>query len=160
MQGKCPGAGQDRSRKRAALQITKREYSCHNKTTPDFIEVAYLISGIITDRGGNVSHAAILAKGFNIPCVVGCQTATTTIRDGDLIRLDATAGVVLGVVHDFTRKHTTPIFQDKGSNLLNAIEAQANWPGLLSHTGIGARSCNPYWVQPRIILIKVHLNLS
>lgn len=67
-------------------------------TTPDFIEVAHLISGIITDRGGVVCHAAILSREFNIPCVVGCQTATTTIKDGDRIRLDATAGVVLGVV--------------------------------------------------------------
>lgn len=64
-------------------------------TSPDFIEVAHLISGIVADRGGVLCHAAILAREFNIPCIVGCQTATTTIKDGDHIRLDATAGIVL-----------------------------------------------------------------
>lgn len=67
-------------------------------TTPDFIEVAHLISGIITDRGGVVCHAAILAREFQIPCVVGCQTATTTIKEGKKILLDATASIVMGVI--------------------------------------------------------------
>ena len=67
-------------------------------TTPDFIMVAHLISGIITDRGGVVCHAAILAREFDIPCIVGCQTATTTITDGEQIRLDAISGIVVSVI--------------------------------------------------------------
>jgi phosphohistidine swiveling domain-containing protein len=66
-------------------------------TTPDFIEVANLISGLVTDRGGILCHAAILAREFNIPCIVGCHTATIAIKDGELIRVDAISGVVLGV---------------------------------------------------------------
>jgi phosphohistidine swiveling domain-containing protein len=66
-------------------------------TTPDFIEIANLITGLVTDRGGVVCHAAILAREFNIPCIVGCYDATKTIKDGEIIRMDAISGVVMGV---------------------------------------------------------------
>jgi phosphohistidine swiveling domain-containing protein len=66
-------------------------------TTPDFIEIANLITGLVTDRGGVLCHAAILAREFNIPCIVGCHDATKTIKDGEIIRMDAISGVVMGV---------------------------------------------------------------
>jgi phosphoenolpyruvate synthase/pyruvate phosphate dikinase len=66
-------------------------------TTPDFIEIANLIAGLVTDRGGVVCHAAILAREFNIPCIVGCHDATKIIKDGEIIRMDAISGVVMGV---------------------------------------------------------------
>jgi len=66
-------------------------------TTPDFIEVAHRIIGLVTDRGGVVCHAAVLAREFNIPCIVGCGNATTVIKDGERIRVDAVSGVVMGV---------------------------------------------------------------
>ncbi|WP_199615250.1 PEP-utilizing enzyme [Paenibacillus alkalitolerans] len=98
----CRGSAQGRAcialDKEHFHKIKEGDILVTTMTTPDFIKVAHLISGIITDRGGVVCHAAILAREFNIPCVVGCQTATTTIKDGDQIRLDATAGVVLGVI--------------------------------------------------------------
>jgi len=98
----CRGSAQGRAcialDKEQFLKIQKGDILVTTMTTPDFIEVAHLISGIVTDRGGIVCHAAILSREFNIPCVVGCQTATTTIRDGDLIRLDATSGIVMGVI--------------------------------------------------------------
>jgi phosphoenolpyruvate synthase/pyruvate phosphate dikinase len=76
--------------KRGSILIT-------TMTTPDFIEIANLIAGLITDRGGVVCHAAILAREFNIPCIVGCHDATQTIIDGEIIRMDAISGVVMGV---------------------------------------------------------------
>lgn len=79
-------------------KVKKGDILVTTMTTPEFIEVAHLISGLITDRGGVVCHAAILAREFNIPSVVGCQTATTTIKDGDQIRLDATSGIVVSVI--------------------------------------------------------------
>ncbi|WP_188889675.1 PEP-utilizing enzyme [Paenibacillus radicis (ex Gao et al. 2016)] len=65
-------------------------------TTPDFIEVAPLIAGLVTDRGGIVCHAAILAREFNLPCIVGCGNATETITSGQKIRIDAISGIVMG----------------------------------------------------------------
>jgi phosphohistidine swiveling domain-containing protein len=66
-------------------------------TTPDFIMIAELISGIVADRGGVLCHAAILAREYNIPCIVGCVDATSTINEGQIIRMDAVSGVVVGV---------------------------------------------------------------
>jgi phosphohistidine swiveling domain-containing protein len=43
-----------------------------------------------------VCHAAILAREFNIPCIVGCGDATEKIADGRVIRMDAISGVVMG----------------------------------------------------------------
>jgi phosphoenolpyruvate synthase/pyruvate phosphate dikinase len=54
---------------------------------PDFVIVVDKIKGLITDYGGELCHAALLARTWNIPCVVGCSDATTSIRDGQNIRL-------------------------------------------------------------------------
>ena len=51
-------------------------------------------SAIITDEGGMLSHAAIVARENKIPCIVGTHTATLLIKDGDMIVLDLTHGTV------------------------------------------------------------------
>jgi len=66
-------------------------------TTPSFVPYANLVSGLITDRGGLICHAAILAREFHLPCVVGCKDATKTIQDGELIRLDSDTGIVVRI---------------------------------------------------------------
>lgn len=65
-------------------------------TDPDFILLADRIAGLVTDQGGRLCHAAILAREWGLPCVVGCRDATETITDGRQIRLDAIAGIVTG----------------------------------------------------------------
>jgi len=64
-------------------------------TAPNFVPYARIVSGLVTDKGGLVCHAAILAREFNLPCVVGCKDATKTIQDGERIRLDADTGIVV-----------------------------------------------------------------
>ena len=51
-------------------------------------------SAIVTDEGGMLSHAAIVARESNIPCIVGTRTATFLIKDGDMITLDLIKGIV------------------------------------------------------------------
>lgn len=63
-------------------------------TTPDFIPYLDKIKGIVTDEGGLLCHAAIIAREFNIPCIVGTENATSTIKDNDLIELNAYTGEV------------------------------------------------------------------
>jgi pyruvate,water dikinase len=58
--------------------------------TPLFLKIA----GVVTDTGGMLTHAAIAAREYGIPAVVGTWNATNSIRDGDLIRVDGNAGVV------------------------------------------------------------------
>ncbi len=52
------------------------------------------ISAVVTDAGGTVSHPAVLAREYEIPAVVGTSVATSTIRTGDRLRVDGTAGIV------------------------------------------------------------------
>ncbi|MBW2980312.1 hypothetical protein KY360_02750 [Candidatus Woesearchaeota archaeon] len=63
-------------------------------TNPDFIVVLEQCSGIITDIGGITSHAAIVARELNKPCITGTQYATKVLKDGDLVELDTDKGIV------------------------------------------------------------------
>ncbi len=55
----------------------------------------FLAAGaVVTDVGGVLSHATIVARDLGIPAVVNAKIATTTIRTGDRIRVDGSAGVV------------------------------------------------------------------
>ncbi|MGQ0464544.1 MAG: PEP-utilizing enzyme [Sporichthyaceae bacterium] len=63
-------------------------------TGPAFNLVLPQLAGLVTDRGGMLSHAAIVAREFGIPSVVGCATATTLIPDGARIRVDGDTGTV------------------------------------------------------------------
>ncbi len=63
-------------------------------TTPYFNVVLPLLKGIVTDRGGILSHAAIVAREYGIPGVVGTRNATERIRDGVRVQVDGDMGIV------------------------------------------------------------------
>jgi len=49
---------------------------------------------IVTTTGGLVSHAAVFAREFGIPAVLGDPTSTTRFTTGDTVRVDPIAGTV------------------------------------------------------------------
>ncbi|PIZ58205.1 phosphoenolpyruvate synthase [Candidatus Shapirobacteria bacterium CG_4_10_14_0_2_um_filter_40_12] len=61
-------------------------------TTPDFVPAMKKVSGIITDKGGQTSHAAIVSRELGVPCVVGTKTATKEFKEGDIVTLDGASG--------------------------------------------------------------------
>ena len=63
-------------------------------TSPDLMAAIRRCVGIVTDFGGITCHAAIVAREFNIPCIVGTDDATKRISDDDLVEVDANSGVV------------------------------------------------------------------
>ncbi len=63
-------------------------------TSPAFNVVLPLLGAIVTDRGGQLSHAAIVAREYGIPAVVGTLRATSTIPDGARVEVDGTRGRV------------------------------------------------------------------
>jgi pyruvate,water dikinase len=63
-------------------------------TSPAFNIVLPLLGAIVTDRGGQLSHAAIVAREYGIPAVVGTLRATATIADGARVEVDGTHGRV------------------------------------------------------------------
>ena len=52
------------------------------------------VSAVVTDIGAPLSHAAIVAREFGIPAVVGCGNATTVLHTGDVVTVDGAAGTV------------------------------------------------------------------
>lgn len=65
-------------------------------TDPNWEPVMKIASGIITDKGGRTSHAAIVSRELGIPCIVGSEEATKKIKTGQMITVDTTGseGVV------------------------------------------------------------------
>ena len=63
-------------------------------TSPYFNVVLPMLGAIVTDRGGQLCHAAIVAREYGIPGIVGTRDATRTIRDGERVRVDGTTGEV------------------------------------------------------------------
>jgi|CXWL01.1.fsa_nt_gi pyruvate,water dikinase len=63
-------------------------------TGPTFNVILPLLKGLVTERGGALSHAAIVAREYGIPGVVGCRDATTRVKTGARVRVDGTKGEV------------------------------------------------------------------
>ena len=64
-------------------------------TAPDWVPLMRRAAAIVTDSGGMTCHAAIVSRELGIPAVVGTGEATRRLRDGELVTVDATHGVVL-----------------------------------------------------------------
>jgi pyruvate,water dikinase len=63
-------------------------------TTPAYNVLLPLLGAVVTDTGGVLSHAAIVAREYHIPAVVATGTATTTIADGSVVTVDGDQGLV------------------------------------------------------------------
>ena len=55
------------------------------------------VAAVVTDIGAPLSHAAIVAREFGIPAVVGCGNATTVLKTGDVVTVDGSMGTVTKV---------------------------------------------------------------
>jgi phosphohistidine swiveling domain-containing protein len=64
------------------------------ETTPDYILGMKKAAAFVTNQGGITSHAAIVAREMQKPCVIATKVATEVIRDGDLIEVNANQGIV------------------------------------------------------------------
>ncbi len=64
------------------------------QSSPALMPLLERSAAIVTDDGGVACHAAIVCRELKIPTVIGTGRATSTIRDGDLVEVDATAEVV------------------------------------------------------------------
>lgn len=77
-----------------------------DETNPDDVHGMLAAQGVLTARGGKTSHAAVVARGFGIPCVAGAESlrvdakarefrvGDTVVREGDTITMDGTNGTV------------------------------------------------------------------
>jgi len=63
-------------------------------TTPDFVPAMKKAGGLVTDKGGQTSHAAIVSRELGLPCVVGTGSASKKLKNGQLVTLNGQTGEV------------------------------------------------------------------
>jgi pyruvate,water dikinase len=63
-------------------------------TTPNYVPFMQRAVAIVTDQGGILSHAAIVARELKKPCIVGTRTATVQLHDGQMVTVNANEGTV------------------------------------------------------------------
>lgn len=63
-------------------------------TVPKYLPVMKKAAAVITDEGGVLCHAAIIAREFQIPTIIGTKYATKVLKDGDRVTVDADSGKV------------------------------------------------------------------
>ncbi|MES2409365.1 MAG: PEP-utilizing enzyme [Patescibacteria group bacterium] len=63
-------------------------------TRPEYLYLMQKAGAFVTDAGGILSHAAIVARELKKPCIIGTQVATKVLKDGDLVEVDANLGTV------------------------------------------------------------------
>lgn len=76
------------------LKVNRGDIIVSPMTHPKLVPALMKASGIITDFGGILCHAAIVSREFGIPCIVGTKNATKVFKDGDLVELNAYDGTV------------------------------------------------------------------
>ena len=64
-------------------------------TDPEWTPLFCLAAGVVVDTGGTLSHAAIVAREYQIPAVLATGDATKKLKDGDHVLVDGTAGKVI-----------------------------------------------------------------
>lgn len=76
------------------VKVRKGNILVASTTRAEYIEAMHKAAAFVTNEGGMLSHAAILARELKKPCVIGTKVATKVLKDGDYVEVDATKGVV------------------------------------------------------------------
>jgi pyruvate, water dikinase len=78
----------------ASAVMQKGDILVTDMTNPDFVPYMKIASAIVTDKGGITSHAAIVSRELNIPCVVGTEIGTQVIKSGQEYTVDSRNGII------------------------------------------------------------------
>jgi pyruvate,water dikinase len=78
----------------AEAELESGDILVAHTTDPSWASVMFLADGLIIDIGGQLSHAAVVAREMGIPCVVAVDHASATLRSGGRVRIDGRAGTV------------------------------------------------------------------
>lgn len=63
-------------------------------TDPSWASLMFMAHALVVDIGGQLSHAAVVARELGIPCVMNTLDGTRLLRNGDRLRVDGGAGTV------------------------------------------------------------------
>jgi pyruvate, water dikinase len=125
----------------ANTEMKKGDILVTGMTDPDFVPFMKMASAIVTDRGGATSHAAIVSRELNIPCVVGTETATQIMKTGQQYTVDSRSGIVYEGV------------------LAEAVQPQSGPATGLVNTNIGGSQVQFTEAAP-VTATKIYMNLA
>lgn len=96
-------------------KIKNGEILVASMTNPDFVPAMKRVAGIITEKGGQTSHAAIVSRELGIPCIVGVPKATLILKDGEVVTINGTKGEIYkgGALNEVTPLKISPKKQQK-----------------------------------------------
>lgn len=75
-------------------KIKKGDVLVTKMTSPDFVPAMKKSAAIVTDEGGQTSHAAIVSRELGVPCVVGTKEATAKLKDGMIVSVNGATGEI------------------------------------------------------------------
>ena len=124
-------------------KVKKGDVLVTEMTAPDFVPAMKRASAIVTDKGGQTSHAAIVSRELGIPAVVGGKIATKILKDDQIITVNGSTGAVYNglpekgkavAVKEFKEeefpKTATKVYVNLGEPDLASIVAQGNADGV------------------------------
>lgn len=79
---------------RDIAKVKKGDILVTDMTTPDFVPAMKKAVAIVTNKGGQTSHAAIVSRELGVPAIVGTKTATKVLKPGHVITVDASEGKI------------------------------------------------------------------
>ncbi|MFM1651888.1 PEP-utilizing enzyme [Brevibacillus sp. B_LB10_24] len=75
-------------------KVQKGDVLVCKTTTPAWTVLFSVVGAVVTDAGGILSHGGTVAREYRLPAVVGTKIATSTLKDGDVVTVNGTDGVV------------------------------------------------------------------
>jgi pyruvate,water dikinase len=96
-------------------------------TSPDYVPAMKKSAAIITDQGGQTSHAAIVSRELGIPCVVGTKDATKILKEGQIVTVNGETGqVFMGSGVKKTEIEKAPVAKPKFAKTKTATKIYVN----------------------------------
>jgi pyruvate,orthophosphate dikinase len=155
-----PGAGTgiavfDANRAKELASEGKAVILVRPETSPDDVPGMLVAKGVLTQHGGATSHAAVVARGNNLPCVAGCEDIRVdtergqlmvkdtgrVVKEGDVISLDGGTGEVF-----WGEIHTLEVEYEKQKNLVELL----SWADEIRTLGVRTNADYPKDAQRAI----------
>ena len=92
--GKARGKARVALNYKSVSETQKDEILVLASVSASFVPHLGKAAGIVAEFGGLTSHPVIVAREFNLPCVVGIKGVTSAIKDGEIIEIDADSGII------------------------------------------------------------------
>ncbi|HAN22884.1 TPA: phosphoenolpyruvate synthase [Candidatus Collierbacteria bacterium] len=124
-------------------KVKKGDVLVTEMTAPDFVPAMKRASAIVTDKGGQTSHAAIVSRELGVPAIVGTKIATKILKEDQLVTVNGATGIVYNgvpekgkavAVKEFKEEEfpqtATKVYVNLGEPELASIVAQGNADGV------------------------------